>query len=219
MRWPEAEVSPLNIPAWRGFPLRRWLEEMFAGLPVRACTTTAICMAIGEHWLGAVLGAPAWVGVHRRRRRSRPGRAPVQRADRERRTRGAPRRRAGPRCFAVRLRRAWLSRNRGAGAGAGRVGPGAGLGRARRGGPGGGGPGRATRWPGRRSSARAAPSAEWSPVSPPCSTSTASSWEEGSPRRATCCSTRCRQPSAAIYGSISASGPRWSGPPSGPKPA
>ena len=26
MRWPAGEVSPLNIPAWRDFPLRRRLQ-------------------------------------------------------------------------------------------------------------------------------------------------------------------------------------------------
>ena len=62
MRWPEAEVSPLNIPAWRGFPLRRWLGEMFAGLPVRV-HNDAICMAIGEHWLGAGAGARSLLGM------------------------------------------------------------------------------------------------------------------------------------------------------------
>jgi glucokinase len=62
MLWPEAEVSPLNIPAWRGFPLRRWLSEMFAGLPVRV-HNDAICLAIGEHWLGAGAGARSLLGM------------------------------------------------------------------------------------------------------------------------------------------------------------
>ncbi|MGZ4620223.1 MAG: ROK family protein [Frankiaceae bacterium] len=62
MRWPEGEVSPLNIPAWRGFPLRRWLRGMFAGLPVRV-HNDAICMAIGEHWRGAGAGARSLLGM------------------------------------------------------------------------------------------------------------------------------------------------------------
>ena len=30
MVWPSGEVSPLNMPAWRGFPLRKRLAEEFA---------------------------------------------------------------------------------------------------------------------------------------------------------------------------------------------
>ena len=35
MTWPAGEVSPLNIPAWRGFPLRARLAECYPGVPVR----------------------------------------------------------------------------------------------------------------------------------------------------------------------------------------
>jgi glucokinase len=52
MEWPAGIVSPLNIPAWRAFPLRDRLAERFAGLPVRV-HNDAICMAVGEHWRGA----------------------------------------------------------------------------------------------------------------------------------------------------------------------
>jgi glucokinase len=44
-------VSPLNIPAWRGFPLRRRLAEM-TGLPVFV-DNDAKALALGEGWLGA----------------------------------------------------------------------------------------------------------------------------------------------------------------------
>ena len=52
MRWPEGEVSPLNIEAWRGFPLRARLAEVFPRIPVRV-HNDAICLAVAEHWRGA----------------------------------------------------------------------------------------------------------------------------------------------------------------------
>ncbi len=45
------EVSPLNIPAWRGFPLRRRLAEA-TGLPVHI-DNDAKALALGEGWRGA----------------------------------------------------------------------------------------------------------------------------------------------------------------------
>src|SRR5215472_10062710 len=54
MDWPAGLVSPLNIPAWREFPLRERLAARFgAHLPVRVPVRVhndAICMAAGEHW-------------------------------------------------------------------------------------------------------------------------------------------------------------------------
>jgi glucokinase len=55
MTWPAAEVSPLNIPAWRSFPLRARLRERFPGLPVRV-HNDAVCAVAGEHWRGAGRG-------------------------------------------------------------------------------------------------------------------------------------------------------------------
>jgi glucokinase len=55
MRWPAGEVSPLNIPAWRAFPLRDRLRELFAGLPVLV-HNDGIALAAGEHWAGAGRG-------------------------------------------------------------------------------------------------------------------------------------------------------------------
>jgi glucokinase len=51
MRWPAGEVSPLNIPGWRGFALRQRLQDRFPGLPVRV-HNDAVCVAVAEHWLG-----------------------------------------------------------------------------------------------------------------------------------------------------------------------
>jgi glucokinase len=60
--WPVGRVSPLNIPAWRSFPLRERLRERFAGIPVRL-HNDAICMAVGEHWRGAGRGRRNLLGM------------------------------------------------------------------------------------------------------------------------------------------------------------
>lgn len=49
-----AEVSPLNIPAWRAFPLRQRLAEQLA-LPV-AVDNDAKALALAEGWCGAATG-------------------------------------------------------------------------------------------------------------------------------------------------------------------
>ena len=60
--WPEGRVSPLNIPAWRAFPLRQRLRERFPGITVRL-HNDAICMTVGEHWRGAGRGRRCMLGV------------------------------------------------------------------------------------------------------------------------------------------------------------
>jgi glucokinase len=62
MEWAEGRVSPLNIPAWRSFPLRDRLAERFGGLPVRL-HNDAICVAVGEHWRGAGRGTRTMLGM------------------------------------------------------------------------------------------------------------------------------------------------------------
>lgn len=62
MEWPAGRVSPLNIPAWRGFPLRDRLADHFAGLPVRL-HNDAVCVAAGEHWRGAGRGSRNLLGM------------------------------------------------------------------------------------------------------------------------------------------------------------
>ena len=47
-------VSPLNIPAWRGFPLRERLES-HTGVPV-AVDNDAKALALGEGWVGTASG-------------------------------------------------------------------------------------------------------------------------------------------------------------------
>lgn len=55
-------VSPINIPSWRGFPLRARVGELVAGVPV-ALAGDGQCMALGEHWLGAGRGSSALLGM------------------------------------------------------------------------------------------------------------------------------------------------------------
>jgi glucokinase len=50
MQWPQGRVSPLNIPAWRDFPLGDELGRRY-GVPVRV-HNDAVCHAVGEHWQG-----------------------------------------------------------------------------------------------------------------------------------------------------------------------
>jgi glucokinase len=54
-------VSPLNIPAWRDFPLRRRLEEHL-GLPVHV-DNDAKALALGEGWVGAAAGEQNFIAM------------------------------------------------------------------------------------------------------------------------------------------------------------
>ncbi len=62
MEWPAGLVSPLNIPAWRRFPLRSRLAERLGDLPVRV-HNDAICLVAGEHWRGAGRGRRNVLGM------------------------------------------------------------------------------------------------------------------------------------------------------------
>ncbi len=55
------EISPLNIPAWRDFPLRHRLEEA-TGLPT-SVDNDAKALALAEGWLGAARGHPAFLAM------------------------------------------------------------------------------------------------------------------------------------------------------------
>jgi len=61
MVYPEGRVSPLNIPAWRDFPLRERLAARYAR-PTRV-DNDAKAFALGEHWLGAGQGARCLLGM------------------------------------------------------------------------------------------------------------------------------------------------------------
>ena len=113
------EVSPLNIPAWRDFPLRARLAEL-TGLATFV-DNDAKALALGEGWVGAAKGRADYValvvstgvgGGHR-------ARGPVaRRSVGERRPHRARDRRA--RRARVCLRRARVPRGRGLGHRAGR---------------------------------------------------------------------------------------------------
>ncbi|MFG1941826.1 ROK family protein [Nonomuraea sp. NPDC048826] len=54
-------VSPVNMPSWRGFPLRDEVRDL-TGLPT-VLAGDAQCMALGEYWLGAGRRSPALLGI------------------------------------------------------------------------------------------------------------------------------------------------------------
>ena len=54
-------VSPLNIPAWRNYPLRRRLIDAL-GLPV-AIENDAKALALGEGWMGGAIGIPNYLAM------------------------------------------------------------------------------------------------------------------------------------------------------------
>ncbi|MGH9230547.1 MAG: ROK family protein [Acidimicrobiales bacterium] len=56
-----ATVSPLNVPAWRGFPLRERLGAL-TGLPVHI-DNDAKALALGEGWVGAARGARNYIAM------------------------------------------------------------------------------------------------------------------------------------------------------------
>ena len=61
MVYPEGRVSPLNIPAWRDFPLRDRLAAQ-VGRPT-VVDNDAKALALGEHWIGAGQGALGLLGM------------------------------------------------------------------------------------------------------------------------------------------------------------
>ncbi|NJP93392.1 ROK family protein [Nonomuraea sp. FMUSA5-5] len=54
-------VSPVNMPSWRGFPLREEVRKL-TGLPT-VLAGDAQCFALGEHWLGAGRGCTSLLGI------------------------------------------------------------------------------------------------------------------------------------------------------------
>jgi glucokinase len=55
-------VNPVNIPSWRGFPLRDRVAAAVPGVPV-VLGGDALCMALGEHWRGAGRDARFLLGM------------------------------------------------------------------------------------------------------------------------------------------------------------
>ncbi|ALB17779.1 Hypothetical protein AFL40_0679 [Mycobacterium tuberculosis] len=54
--------QPINIGSWGGFPLRDRVAAAVPGVPVRL-GGDGVCMALGEHWLGAGRGARFLLGL------------------------------------------------------------------------------------------------------------------------------------------------------------
>ncbi|HEX3246592.1 MAG TPA: ROK family protein, partial [Chloroflexota bacterium] len=61
MRYPEGEVSPLNIQVWRRFPLRDRLQRHY-GRPT-VVDNDAKAYALGEYWIGGGVGARGLLGI------------------------------------------------------------------------------------------------------------------------------------------------------------
>ena len=64
---PSGTVSPVNIGAWRGYPLLDRVRAVLTGLtgaePRVALAGDGHCFAMGEHWLGAGADVDSMVGV------------------------------------------------------------------------------------------------------------------------------------------------------------
>jgi glucokinase len=55
LRADENLVSPLNLPAWRGFPLSALVEGIVPSVPV-TLRVDGLCITLAEHWVGAARG-------------------------------------------------------------------------------------------------------------------------------------------------------------------
>ncbi|CAB5036091.1 MAG: ROK family protein [Actinobacteria bacterium] len=63
MVWPAGLVSPLNIPAWRGFPLLDLVRERYARTKPCVIHNDAVALAVAEHRWGAGRGADHVLGM------------------------------------------------------------------------------------------------------------------------------------------------------------
>ncbi|MEP6480960.1 MAG: ROK family protein [Rhodoglobus sp.] len=55
-------VSPLNLPAWRDYPLRQQVADLAPGLPV-TLRVDGECITLAEHWIGAGKGEDNLMGM------------------------------------------------------------------------------------------------------------------------------------------------------------
>ena len=55
-------VSPLNLPAWRDYPLRDRIAATVPGIPV-TLQMDGVCIALAEHWIGAAKGVGNFMGM------------------------------------------------------------------------------------------------------------------------------------------------------------
>jgi glucokinase len=58
----DGTVSPLNLPTWRGYPLRDLVASVVPDLPV-TLRMDGQCIALAEHWIGAAIGANNLMGM------------------------------------------------------------------------------------------------------------------------------------------------------------
>jgi glucokinase len=58
----EGRVSPLNVPAWRDYPLLALVEREVPGITV-TLRIDGICIALAEHWVGAARGESNLMGM------------------------------------------------------------------------------------------------------------------------------------------------------------
>ena len=55
-------VSPLNVPAWRDYPLLAQVEAALDGVPTRL-RMDGLCITLAEHWVGAAKGYDNVMGM------------------------------------------------------------------------------------------------------------------------------------------------------------
>ncbi len=55
-------VSPLNLPAWRGYALRDRIAELVPGVPV-TLRMDGVAITLAEHWVGAARGCDNLMGM------------------------------------------------------------------------------------------------------------------------------------------------------------
>lgn len=55
-------VSPLNLPAWRDYPLRDRIAATIPGIPV-TLQMDGVCITLAEHWIGAAKGVGNFMGM------------------------------------------------------------------------------------------------------------------------------------------------------------
>jgi glucokinase len=59
---PHGLVSPLNIPAWRDYPLLEHVQSKLGDVPVRL-RMDGLCITLAEHWIGAARGYDNVMGM------------------------------------------------------------------------------------------------------------------------------------------------------------
>jgi glucokinase len=58
----DGAVSPLNLPVWRGYPLKAQLEQAVPEVPV-TIRMDGLCITLAEHWIGAAQGSDNVMGM------------------------------------------------------------------------------------------------------------------------------------------------------------